>query len=232
MIPDIILAADIHQDPGELRQDFNELVMLANSIPTILVLNGDTFNFQPQGTDVYKETIEELAAIRHRNGLTVFLEGNHDTQEQLAKMLRGYDNFHVHKSMDWSFRGGTIIHIEHGHRWCPLWSWGLNEIAPTVTELMLRYSPRLWDWIGSKLGWTGVPKNEEQYHAVVLSVWSHALRYCTRHNCRCITAHTHKLGGVVELYDYGLDYIVVNPAPLATGSYMEISRERMELKSL
>lgn len=226
------IAADLHLEPGQdITGPAYKLISESRLVP--LILAGDTFNILRNGREKYRETVRRISEVAGPNGNVMLLEGNHDPEDDLWWLVEKYSINHsltVGTHMVVPIRD-TYVLVTHGYQWCVQWGWGLDLIAQPLFNTVMKISPRLWSWYAERHGWSGPPVNEEQYHAVVLSVWAGALRHASKNDCRVIVGHTHKLGGVVELYDYGLDYVMANPAPLRLGSYIQVT-DKIEVKKL
>lgn len=234
----MITFSDAHCEPEGLTPELRQL--LGQTGDETFASAGDLANQLPHGLERYLCSVYLTQLERALDGRKlIVLGGNHDPFPWSKKLYARIPNIEVVRELNilHPFMVGkgegpvpvdvyepVVTHIEHGHRWAIDWRF-LRHFAPGLVDFMTDHFPKPWYAFSRKMGW--IPsqvKGETKYHLAVLSTWRGALLFAQdKPLTRVVCGHTHKLGAVTSLFPHGIDYILVDPGTMATGSFIRLS---------
>ena len=207
----MILVFDCHENPGELSAQTRKAIALAKEWNDSITFGGDTWNFQPYGTDAYVDSPAVNTFIELLNGHdATLLEGNHDLLHQLIAVFGAYPNIKIQRDL-------TIgnVYVTHGHTWGPLWIW-LSWFADDIVRVAMAVCPGTWYRFSRWAGWMpSQVKSEKRYHAVVRSLLNRALIHHDKTGHYVAMGHGHHHYSV---WDQGT-IVVASLPPLVDGIY-------------
>lgn len=180
---------------------------------------GDTLNLLPYGLESFRDSRTCVQLRQLLDGYPIYLvAGNHDPYRWLVDLFKLDSNIRVRRTLDIPFRDHRL-HLLHGHQWGPIWSW-LRFIATHIQDISLDIAPELWYKSSQRFGWMPSQVTEEdQYHAVVRTMLTQALRHHERTNDYVTMGHSHKQYTIRE----DSDIIISSLAPLFTGEYLTVT---------
>lgn len=194
----IWVCSDVHCDPDYVPPNFLKWIEEGKKQKAILIVAGDLLNILPWGRDKWSRQSPSIRQINE--ALEYFIlfavPGNHDPEKELKRVVFP-SHIHVTSSANLVRYFNLNYYITHGHQWALDWGiLGLNRVAPSFVEFMVKYFPSQWyryckarGWLASKQKPSGI--EHEPITKLTRIVWKGAVDHAVKKKVCVIHGHTH-----------------------------------------